>query len=142
MTLEVEISNRSGWQVDERAAAGVVRAALEAEGVTEGEVGLALVGAAEMAELNAGHRGVAGPTDVLSFPLDSGDPLPAGLPRLLGDLVVCPQVAADAGTPIELLLVHGALHLIGYDHETDDGRMLARQDTLIEEVERVAASPA
>ena len=142
MTLEVEISNRSGWRVDEQAAAAVVRAALEAEGVTEGEVGLALVDAAAMAELNAGHRGVDRPTDVLSFPLDGDEPLPAGLPRQLGDLVVCPQVAADAGTPIELLLVHGALHLIGYDHETDDGRMLARQDTLIEEVERVAASPA
>ena len=142
MTLEVEISNRSGWRVDERAAAAVVRAALEAEGVTDGEVGLALVDAAEMTELNAGHRGVDRPTDVLSFPLDGDEPLPAGLPRQLGDLVVCPQVAADAGTPIELLLVHGALHLIGYDHEADDGRMLARQDTLIEEVERVAASPA
>jgi probable rRNA maturation factor len=142
VTLEVEIENRSGWRVDERAAAAVVRAALEADGVTDGEVGLALVDAAEMAEMNAGHRGVAGPTDVLSFPLDGGDPLPAGLPRQLGDVVVCPQFAADAGTPIELLLVHGALHLLGYDHETDDGRMLARQDTLIEEVERVAASPA
>jgi probable rRNA maturation factor len=142
VTLEVEVQNRSGWSIDEPAAAAVVRAALAAEGVTEGELGLTLVAEAEMTELNAAHRGKSSPTDVLSFPLDGGEPLPAGLPRQLGDLVLCPQVAAAAGTPIELLLVHGALHLVGYDHEADDGRMLARQDELIEEVGQVAASPA
>ncbi|MGN6377432.1 MAG: rRNA maturation RNase YbeY [Gaiellales bacterium] len=142
MTIQVEVANRSGWTVDEDAAAGVLRSALSAEGVTDGELGLTLVDEAEMADMNAGHRGVAGPTDVLSFPLDGGDPLPDGLPRQLGDLVVCPQVAERDGTPLEVLLVHGALHLLGYDHETDDGRMLARQDTLTEEVERVASSPA
>lgn len=142
MTLEVEVQNRSGWSIDEPAAAAVVRAALAAEGVTEGELGLTLVAQTEMAELNAAHRGKAAPTDVLSFPLDGGEPLPEGLPRQLGDLVLCPQVAAAAGTPIELLLVHGALHLVGYDHEADDGSMLARQDELLEEVGRVAASPA
>ena len=142
MTLDVEVDNRSGWSVDEAAAAAVVRAALAAEGMTDGELGLILVGEAEMAELNAAHRGKPAPTDVLSFPMDGGDPLPAGLPRQLGDLVLCPQVAARAGTPIELLLVHGALHLLGYDHETDGGRMLARQDELMGEVEQVGASPA
>jgi probable rRNA maturation factor len=64
------------------------------------------------------------------------------VPRQLGDLVVCPAVAAAEGTPIAALLVHGALHLIGYDHETDDGRMLARQDELVAEVAPVVADPA
>jgi probable rRNA maturation factor len=142
MTLAVEVANRSTWKVDERAAAAALRAALAAEGVDHGELGLSLVDPPEMAELNAGHRGKPEPTDVLSFPLDGSEPLPKGLPRQLGDLVVCPQVAAEAGTPLELLLVHGALHLIGYDHEADDGRMLARQAELVQEVEQVAASPA
>jgi probable rRNA maturation factor len=142
VTLEVEVENRSGWSVDEPAAAAAVRAALAAEGMTDGELGVTLVGEAEMAELNAAHRGKPVPTDVLSFPLDGGESLPDGLPRQLGDLVLCPQVAASAGTPIELLLVHGALHLIGYDHETDDGRMLARQHELMQGVGQVAASPA
>jgi probable rRNA maturation factor len=95
-----------------------------------------------IAELNAAHRGKQTATDVLSFPIDGREPLPAGVPRQLGDLVVCPAVATAEGTPIATLLVHGALHLIGYDHETDDGRMLARQDELVAEVAPVVADPA
>jgi probable rRNA maturation factor len=142
VTVDVQVENRSGWAVDEPAAVAAVRAALAEEGVTEGELGLALVDPLEMTRLNADHRGKDAPTDVLSFPMDGLDPLPAGVPRQLGDLVVCPQVAAGAGTPVALLLVHGALHLVGYDHETDGGRMLARQAELMREVSAVAASPA
>jgi probable rRNA maturation factor len=142
VSIRVELANRSGWRVDERSAAAVLEAALAAEGVGDGEVGLALVGEAEMAELNGRHRGRKTATDVLSFPVDALDELPAGLPRQLGDLVVCPDVAEREGTPIATLLVHGALHLLGYDHESDDGRMLRRQAQLLEEVRPVAASAA
>jgi probable rRNA maturation factor len=139
MTVDVEIENRSGLAVDEPAARAAVTATLRAEGVTAGEVGVVLVGAAEMAALNAAHRGRDAPTDVLSFPLDGRDPLPAGLPRQLGDVVICPERAEADGTPIALLLVHGVLHLVGYDHEADNGDMLRRQQAIFEEVEPVAA---
>jgi probable rRNA maturation factor len=81
-------------------------------------------------------------TDVLSFPIDGRALLPEGIPRQLGDLVVCPAVASAEGTPIATLLVHGALHLVGYDHETDDGAMLTRQNELLSEVAPVVADPA
>ena len=142
MSIRVELANRSGWRIDERAAIAVLQAALVAEGVGDGEVGLALVGAGEMAELNSRHRGREAATDVLSFPVDGLEELPPELPRQIGDLVVCPEVADLEGTPIATLLVHGALHLVGYDHESDDGRMLRRQAELLEEVRPVAASAA
>jgi probable rRNA maturation factor len=140
--VEVEVANRSGWRVDERAVADVMRSALTGEGVTDAEVGVAFVPEDEMAALNLEHRAVDRPTDVLSFPVDLDDELPPGLPRQLGDVVVCPQVAERDGTPVSTLLVHGALHLVGYDHETDDGAMLARQDELLVGVVSVGASPA
>jgi probable rRNA maturation factor len=142
VTVEVEVENHSRWKVDEPAAAAAVRRALAAEGVCAGEVGVIFVDEQHIAELNAAHRGKHAATDVLSFPIDGREQLPAGVPRQLGDLVVCPAVASAEGTPIATLLVHGALHLVGYDHETDDGRMLARQDELLEEVAPVVADPA
>jgi len=142
MTVAVELDNRSGWRVDAPAAVAVVRTALAAEGVADGEVGVIFLDEAGIQELNAEHRGKASATDVLSFPMDGADPLPPGMPRQLGDLVVCPAVASAEGTPIETLLVHGALHLVGYDHEADGGAMLARQAELLEEVGPVAADPA
>jgi probable rRNA maturation factor len=141
VTVAVEVRNRARIPLDGDAAAAVLAAAFEAEGVTEGEVGLTVVGRAEMGRLNAAHRGKADPTDVLSFPLDMREPLPDGVPRQLGDVVTCPAVAAAEGTPIEHLLVHGALHLLGYDHETDEGEMLARQEQIVQEMAR-AARPA
>jgi probable rRNA maturation factor len=142
VTVEVEIENHSGWRVDEPAAAAAVRSALAAEGVDSGEVGLAFVDEPRIAELNAEHRDKPAPTDVLSFPIDGRALIPDGVPRQLGDLVVCPAVASADGTPIATLLVHGALHLVGYDHETDDGAMLARQNELLSEVGPVVANPA
>jgi probable rRNA maturation factor len=140
--IEVEIENHSGWRVDEPAAAAVLRSALAAEGVESGEVGLEFVEERRIAELNAEHRGKPSATDVLSFPIDGRALLPEGVPRQLGDLVVCPAVASAEGTPIATLLVHGALHLVGYDHETDGGAMLARQNELLSEVAPVVADPA
>jgi probable rRNA maturation factor len=140
--IEVEIENHSGWRVDEPAAAAAVRSALAAEGVQSGEVGVAFVDERRIAELNTEHRGKPSATDVLSFPIDGRALLPEGVPRQLGDLVVCPAVASAEGTPIATLLVHGVLHLVGYDHETDDGAMLARQNELLSEVAPVVADPA
>jgi probable rRNA maturation factor len=142
VTVEVEVENRSGWKVDEPAVQRAVRATLEAEGVGDGELGVIFVDEQQMAELNDAYRGKHGATDVLSFPIDSREDVPEGLPRQLGDLVVCPSLAASEGTPIATLLVHGVLHLVGWDHETDEGEMLARQDTLIEKVEDVGADPS
>jgi probable rRNA maturation factor len=140
--VEVEIENHSGWRVDEPAVAAAVRSALAAEGVQSGEVGVAFVDERRIAELNAEHRGKPSATDVLSFPIDGRTLIPEGVPRQLGDLVVCPAVASAEGTPIATLLVHGVLHLVGYDHETDGGAMLVRQNELLSEVAPVVADPA
>jgi probable rRNA maturation factor len=140
--VEVEIENDSGWRVDEPAAAAAVRSTLAAEGVQSGEVGVAFVDERRIAELNAKHRGKPSATDVLSFPIDGRALIPEGVPRQLGDLVVCPAVASAEGTPIATLLVHGVLHLVGYDHEADGGAMLARQNELLSEVAPVVADPA
>ena len=111
--IAVEVENRSGEAVDERGAVEVAQAVLAGEGVAEGELGLAFVGPEEMRELKREHLGVDEATDVLSFPLDGRDELPAGLPRALGDVVLCPRMVGDDWrTP----LVHGLLHLLGYDH--------------------------
>jgi len=111
--IAVEVENRSGEAVDERGAVEVAQAVFAGEGVAEGELGLAFVGPEEMRELKREHLGVDEATDVLSFPLDGRDELPAGLPRALGDVVLCPHVVGgDWRAP----LVHGLLHLLGYDH--------------------------
>jgi probable rRNA maturation factor len=140
VSVTVEVRNRARIALDEAAAAAVLARAFAAEGMDDGEVGLALVGRAEMARLNANHRGKPDATDVLSFPLDMREPLPDGVPRQLGDVVICPAYARAQGTPIEQLLVHGALHLLGYDHDADDGEMLRRQDQIVEELARAAGS--
>jgi probable rRNA maturation factor len=139
VTVDVEIENRSAHSLDEEAVRAAVVATLRAEGITAGEVGVVLVGPDEMAALNAAHRGRDEPTDVLSFPLDGRDALPDGLPRQLGDVVVCPERAETDGTPMALLLVHGTLHLVGHDHDADNGDMLRRQDAIFQEVGPVAA---
>ena len=111
--IEIEVENRSAVSVDETGAAALARTVLAAEGVEAGELGIAFVGEDEIRALKARHLGFDEVTDVLSFPLDGRDALPAGEPRALGDVVVCPQVAGDAWRPA---LVHGLLHLLGYDH--------------------------
>ena len=114
--IAVEVSNRSGVAVDEEGAAALARSVLEEEGVGEGELGLAFVGPEEMRTLKREHLGVDEPTDVLSFPIDGWSVLPEGVPRQLGDAVLCPQVVGeDWREP----LVHGLLHLLGYDHGSE-----------------------
>jgi probable rRNA maturation factor len=111
--ISVEVSNRSGVDVDEEAAVALARHVLEAEGVADGELGLVFVGPEEMRILKRDHLGVDEPTDVLSFPIDGRETLPDGPPRQLGDAVLCPQVVGERW---RAPLVHGLLHLVGYDH--------------------------
>jgi probable rRNA maturation factor len=120
--VEIEIANRSGVEVDERAAGELARRVLAGEGVEAGEVGIAFVATDEMRALKAEHLGIEEPTDVLSFPIDGREELPTGLPRQLGDVVVCPQVTGEAWRGP---LVHGVLHLLGYAH---GGEMEAREE--------------
>ena len=110
-----------------------VAAALEAAGVADGHLSLELVDAERIRELNREHRGRDEPTDVLSFPIDGAGPS-AG-PRELGDVVICPEHTAD----LAAAAVHGVLHLCGFDHETDDGEMLALQGRVLTAVRRPGA---
>jgi probable rRNA maturation factor len=123
-------------------------------GVRDGHLAIEYVDAERIAQLNAEHRGKAGPTDVLSFPIDGAAPLhgpsplngPAsrdhpidsssspggavpidGPARELGDVVICPEHTLD----LREAIVHGVLHLVGLDHETDNGEMLALQAELL-----------
>ena len=114
--IEVEVENRSGVRVDEDAAMELARQVLSTEGVAEGELGIAFVGTDEIRALKAEHLGIDEETDVLSFPIDGRDDLPSGIPRALGDVVLCPQVVGDGWRSP---LVHGLLHLLGYDHGTE-----------------------
>jgi probable rRNA maturation factor len=110
--VTVEISNRSGTEVDEESAADLARRVLAAEGIEEGDLGLVFVGPDEMRGLKREHLGQDEATD-LSFPIDGRDELPPGVPRQLGDAILCPQVVGEAW---RAPLVHGVLHLLGYDH--------------------------
>ncbi len=122
--VQIEVANRSGVAVDEAGAAELARRILGAEGIDEGELGLSFVGAEEARALKREHLGVDETPDVLSFPIDERDELPAGVPRQLGDVVLCPAVVGeDWRDP----LVHGLLHLVGYDHGEE---MEAREEAL------------
>ncbi len=111
--IEIEVDNRSGIEVDEEGACELARKVLAAEGVDAGELGLVFVGPDESRSLKQEHLGIDEATDALAFPIDALDDLPDGLPRQLGDVVVCPQVAGDDW---RAPLVHAVLHLVGYDH--------------------------
>jgi len=111
--ISVEVSNRSGMEVDEEAAADLARSVLTGEGVEDGELGVHFVAPDEIRTLKREHLGIDEVTDVLSFPIDGRDALAPGLPRQLGDAVLCPQVV---GAGWQQPLVHGLLHLLGHDH--------------------------
>ena len=111
--IDVELVNRSGSEVDETAAIELARSVLAAEGVGAGELGLAFVGPDESRALKREHLGVDEATDALAFPIDGLAALPEGMPRQLGDVVVCPDVVGDEWRGP---LVHALLHLVGYDH--------------------------
>jgi probable rRNA maturation factor len=123
--LAIEVSNRSGVEVEADAAADLARRVLAAEGIGDGELGITFVGPAESRTLKREHLGVDEPTDVLSFPIDGRDALPPGPPRQLGDVVLCPQVV---GAGWQRPLAHGLLHLIGYEHGPE---MERREDAVL-----------
>jgi probable rRNA maturation factor len=131
--------------IDAARWATLAEAVLRAEGAS-GELTLTFVDPAEIAALNAEHMGVEGPTDVLSFPLDEsdGEPSDTSPPVLLGDVVVCPAVAARAAPDhggnlddeLALLVVHGVLHVLGHDHAepVDATVMRERERSLLSEL--------
>jgi probable rRNA maturation factor len=94
-------------------------------GIGDGHLAIEFVDERRIAELNARHRQRRGPTDVLSFPVDETGPGQGA--RELGDVVICLKQTVDVAEAI----VHGVLHLIGMDHETDDGEMLIVQRELL-----------
>ncbi|MFY1636997.1 rRNA maturation RNase YbeY [Solwaraspora sp. WMMB335] len=133
--MSIEIANESGADVDTDAVLAVARHALDEMGVNPlAELSVLLVDEDYMAELNHRWMGADKPTDVLAFPMDEGsvDHGPGesnpGEPGLLGDIVLCPEVAAKqaaaaghtAADELHLLTVHGVLHLLGYDHAEPD----------------------
>jgi probable rRNA maturation factor len=120
--LDVEVIG----EAPERVAEAVAYAAASA-GIDVGHVAIEFVDAERIAELNEQYRGKAGPTDVLSFPVDSDDDDPPG-ERELGDVFICPEHTEDLVEAV----VHGVLHLTGMDHETDEGEMLALQAEIME----------
>lgn len=172
MGLEVVVEDRSGLAAGVSWVAAAAGRALTRLGYSQGELGVAFVGSNEMERLNRQYMGRAGTTDVLSFPLDAEavraermempeiagpgrrmepetaagremEPeAPEPVPQLLGDVIICPQVAAERAGALGaslrrelcLLLVHGILHIAGFDHETDAGEMDARQAELVAEI--------
>jgi probable rRNA maturation factor len=127
----VVLSNRQDLPVAPDSLIELAEATLRAEEVTA-ELSISLVKANEMADLHQRYLGEPGPTDVLSFPQD--EEAPADQRELLGDVVICPEVARaqseDLQAELRLLLVHGILHLLGYDHEEEEARraMWERQE--------------
>jgi probable rRNA maturation factor len=125
VSLEVDVLG------DDLPAEQVRRAAVLAAataGVDDGHVAVTFITPEEIAALNARHRGKPGPTDVLSYPVDADGPI-AGPPDLreLGDVVICPEHTEDLAEAV----VHGVLHLVGMDHEADEGEMLALQAEVV-----------
>jgi probable rRNA maturation factor len=123
--ISVEVDNRSGVEVDEAGAVELAGRLLRAEGIEDGELGIAFVEAGEMRTLKRDHLGIDEPTDVLSFPIDGREALPEGVPRALGDVVLCPEVV---GEDWRWPLAHGLLHLLGYDHGEE---MSEREEQLL-----------
>ena len=114
--VEIEVANRSGRDLDFEAAADLIRQVLQAEGIGDGELGLQFVGPDEIRDLKRNHLGIDEETDALAFPIDGREALPAGMPRQLGDVVLCPEVVGEAW---RAPLVHALLHLVGYDHGSE-----------------------
>jgi len=119
--FEIEVLGLGGAVLPFEEIERLLALALGSAGIDSGHVALEFVAAERIAELNREYRAEDGPTDVLSFPIDGTGPVSG--PRELGDIVICPEHTAD----LREAIVHGALHLTGMDHETDDGEMLAVQ---------------
>jgi probable rRNA maturation factor len=119
LSLEVELIGS-----DDPTLVRAAQLAAASAGVEAAHVAIELVDAERIAALNREHRGRDEPTDVLSFPVDEHGA--AAGPRELGDVVICPEYTADLPEAV----IHGVLHLVGMDHEDDEGEMLALQHEL------------
>jgi probable rRNA maturation factor len=128
----IDVEARSALDVDVAPLVDLIVRVCGHLGLRRASIGLMIVGPDEMATINGEHRSKPEATDVLAFPIDGPDALgdwPAVGPEPeLGDIVICPDAAQD---PLGTLAVHGLLHLLGYDHETDSGEMLALQDEIL-----------
>ena len=124
--LEIEVHGIASGAPALEEVEQLLTLAFASAGIDQGHVAIEFVGEGQIRELNREHRGVDGPTDVLSFGVDEDGP--AAGPRELGDIVICPAHTAD----LREAIIHGALHLAGMDHEGDDGEMLALQAQLLE----------
>jgi probable rRNA maturation factor len=144
MTVDVDVTDATGFVADHEAVRRLIQAVLEAERIA-GEVDVAFVGEAAIAALNERFRDADGATDVLSFDYAAEDDWPGGAAaggaerRVAGEIVVCPRVVLryavederDPAGQLGWTLIHGALHLAGYDHETDRGEMREREQVLL-----------
>jgi probable rRNA maturation factor len=128
--VSVSLDDEQGVRVDTDRLAAMAEATATAEGAF-GEISIILVDTARMAELNIEHLDGSGPTDVLAFPIDglvTQDCDPQGPPIIIGEIVLCPEVAVGQAPPgedglgqeLDLLVTHGVLHLLGYDHDTEE----------------------
>jgi probable rRNA maturation factor len=122
----ISISNRQEAEIDQEALVSLARETLLGQGIEAAELSISFVEEAEMELLHERYMGEEGPTDVLSFPMDDSAPLDGV--RLLGDVVIAPAVASrnnpgDPAAEMRLLLVHGILHLLGFDHEEEAERV-------------------
>ncbi len=146
MTVAVDVVDGTGLVADQDAVKALVRSVLESEAVS-GEVVVAFLTEAAVAELNERYRDAAGPTDVLSFreAASTNWPDEAGSGRSLGEIAVCPSVVIryareegrDPRLQLAWTLIHGALHLAGYDHETDHGEMREREQLLLAQLQEL-----
>lgn len=135
----VTLTDEQGLEADVNRIAEVARRTAASEHAS-GEISITLVSSERIAALNAEYMGQSGPTDVLSFPIDGPDehgPPGGGPPRMIGEVVLCPEVAAQQApsgldAELDLLTAHGVLHLLGYDHATEAGavQMRAREHDL------------
>lgn len=122
--LELEIVGSSPLAAEEIERLAALAAA--SAGVADGHLAIEFVGAERIRALNREHRSKDTTTDVLSFPIDGAGPDPMG-PRELGDVVICPEHTVEMREAV----VHGVLHLLGMDHELDEGEMLTLQRELL-----------
>jgi probable rRNA maturation factor len=125
--LDVEVIGNAPGAPPPAEVERLVGLALASAGISDGHVAVEWVEEERIQELNEEHRGKPEPTDVLSFPIDEDGEVPGDVPRELGDIVIC----ADHTEDLREAVLHGALHLAGMDHETDDGEMLALQAELM-----------
>jgi probable rRNA maturation factor len=140
--MTIEVANESGVEVDEAAIERAARHALDTMGISpEAELSILVVDVVRMTELHVQHMDLPGPTDVLAFPMDDAWAEPDGAPVMVGDVVLCPEVAAEQAVAaghstdaeLAMLTTHGVLHLLGYDHEEPEehAEMFALQAQLL-----------